>query len=196
MLGVYQETKTKHDNVPVYKQAHSIRCDGDMDHVGLLYRENGHWWIYWNLTVDSSWGFQGWAQSGYHPKYRSRDGGDEPPEQGWQVSTGHPSYGPLWTTDEGWTDDESIKLSKEIPSINYHLKLIQTPTGSECTHVDDVSGKYLPTQHMSHGRVVFKHESKELYLRVGSSHKWNVRTDIEPIAGTECLNNKPTSRKA
>ena len=158
LFGVYQETKTKHDNVPVYKQVHTIRADTDQ--VGLLYRENGHWWIYWSLTVDSRM-----AQHGWHPNYRSKDGGDEPPEQGWQVFTGHSSMGPLWTTDNGWTGDESIKLSKEIPNINYHLKLIQTQTGRRFM---DVSGTYLPTQHKSHGRVVFKHESKELYLKVGT----------------------------
>ena len=37
------------------------------------------------LTVDSRM-----AQHGWHPQYRSRDGGDEPPEQGWQVFTGPP----------------------------------------------------------------------------------------------------------
>ena len=165
MFGVYQETKAKHDNVPVYKQVHSIK--DDTDRVGLLYRENGHWWIYWSLTVDSRW-----AQNGYHPQYRSREGGEEPPEEGWQVSTGHTSYGPLWTTDMGWSNDESITLSKEIPSIHYYLKLTQTPTGREFMHVADVSG----TQHMSHGRVVFKHESKELYLKVGTCYKWSVNS--------------------
>ena len=79
LLGVYKETKTKHDNVPVYKQVHSLK--DDTDRVG---RENGHWWIYWSLTVSIM------AQHGWHPQYRSRDGGDEPPEQGWQVFTGPP----------------------------------------------------------------------------------------------------------
>ena len=74
----------------------------------------------------------------------------------------------------GWSNDESISLSKEIPSVHYYLKLTQTPTGREFMHVADVSGTYFPTQHMSYGRVVFKHESKELYLKVGTCYKWSV----------------------
>ena len=54
------------------------------------------------------------------------------------------------------------------------MKLIQTPSGRKFKYVEDVSGTYLPTHHMSHGRVVFKHESKELYLKVGTCYKWSV----------------------
>ena len=41
-LGVYEETKTKHDNVPVYKQVHNIKAERDSCiGIGLLYREKG-----------------------------------------------------------------------------------------------------------------------------------------------------------